>query len=165
MREKLCKKKKQSPSPSLTLLQHCCDVLMSVLAYQITGVSIVCSTVCSGANQRTHQSFASLAFVRGIHRWPVNSPHKRPVTRKMFPLNYVIMSLRIILSKRESLRIFCLISECPFMVDRAFILNCTSACIERNCHVHNTSKRFCCNHVIILLTIWWITGYELSLKS
>ena len=34
---------------------------------------------------------ASLAFVRGIHRWPVNSPHKGPVTRKMFPFNDVIM--------------------------------------------------------------------------
>ena len=36
---------------------------------QITGVSIVCSTVCSGADHRKHQSSASLAFVRGIHRW------------------------------------------------------------------------------------------------
>ena len=38
-----------------------------------------------------HQSSASLAFVRGIHRWPVNSPHKGPVTRKMFPFDDVIM--------------------------------------------------------------------------
>ena len=59
---------------------------MSSIASQITGVTIVCSTVASGADQRKHQSSASLAFVRGIHRWPVNSPHKRPVTRKMFPL-------------------------------------------------------------------------------
>ena len=41
--------------------------------------------VCSGADQRKHQSSASLAFVRGIHRSAVNSPHKGPVTRKMFP--------------------------------------------------------------------------------
>ena len=34
------------------------------------------STVYSGADQRKHQSSASLAFVRRIHRWPVNSPHK-----------------------------------------------------------------------------------------
>ena len=39
---------------------------------------------------KKHQSSASLAFVRGIHRWPVNSPHKGPVTRKMSP--FVIMS-------------------------------------------------------------------------
>ena len=39
------------------------------------------------------KSSASLAFVRGIHRWPVNSPHKWPVTRKMFPFDDVIMSL------------------------------------------------------------------------
>ena len=49
---------------------------------QITGVSIVYKTVCSGADQRKHQSSASLAFVRGIHRSPVNSPHKWPVKRK-----------------------------------------------------------------------------------
>ena len=45
----------------------------------------------SGADQRKHQSSASLAFVRGIHRWPVNSPHKGPVTRKMFPFDDIIM--------------------------------------------------------------------------
>ena len=60
-------------------------VIMSAMASQIAHVSIVNSTVCSGADQRKHQSSASLAFVRGIHRWSVNSPHKGPVTRKMFP--------------------------------------------------------------------------------
>ena len=55
------------------------------MAPQITSVSIVYSTVCWGADQRKHQSSASLAFVRGIHRWPVNSPRNGPVTRKMFP--------------------------------------------------------------------------------
>ena len=64
---------------------------MSVITSQITDVSIVCSTVGSGADQRKHQSSASLAFVRGIHRLPVNSPCKRPVTRKMFPFDDVIM--------------------------------------------------------------------------
>ena len=67
------------------------DVIMSVMASQINGVSTVYSTVCSGADQRKHQSTTSLAFVRGIHWWPVNSPHKGPVTRKMFPVDDVIM--------------------------------------------------------------------------
>ena len=44
-------------------------------------------------DQRKHQSSASLAFVRGIHRWPVNSQHKWPVTRKMFPFDDVIMGM------------------------------------------------------------------------
>ena len=61
------------------------------MASQIAGVPIVCSIVCSGADQRKHQSSASLAFVRAIHRWPVNSPHKRPATRKMFPFDDVPM--------------------------------------------------------------------------
>ena len=61
----------------------------------ITSVSIVYSTVCPGADERKHQSSASLAFVRGIHRWPVNSPHKGPVTPKMFPSDDVIMDISI----------------------------------------------------------------------
>ena len=59
---------------------------MSAMASQINSLTIVYSTVYSGADQRKHQSSASLAFVREIHRWPVNSPHKGPVTRKMFHL-------------------------------------------------------------------------------
>ena len=50
---------------------------------QIAGVSIVSPTVWSGTDQGKHRRSASLTFVRGIHRWPVNSPHKGPVTRKM----------------------------------------------------------------------------------
>ena len=52
------------------------------MASQITSLTIVYSTVHPGADQRKHQSSASLAFVRGIHRWPVTSPQKWPVTRK-----------------------------------------------------------------------------------
>ena len=64
---------------------------MSVIASQITSLTIVYSIVYSDADQRKHQSSASLAFVRGIHRGPVNSPHKWPVTRKMFPFDDVIV--------------------------------------------------------------------------
>ena len=70
---------------------HYNDLIMSAIASQITSLTIVYSTVYTGANQRKHQSSASLAFVRGIHRGPVNSPHKWPVTRKMFPFDDVIM--------------------------------------------------------------------------
>ena len=58
------------------ILLHHSDVIMSAMAFQITGVFIVCSTVCSGVDQRKYQSPASLAFIGGIHRWPVDSPHK-----------------------------------------------------------------------------------------
>ena len=59
---------------------HYRDVIMSAMASQMTSPTIVYSTVCSGADQRRHQSSTSLAFVWGIHRWPVNSPHKWPMT-------------------------------------------------------------------------------------
>ena len=70
---------------------HYNDVIMSLTASQITSPMLVYSTVYSDADQRKHQSSASLAFVRGIHRGPVNSPRKGPVTRKMFPFDDVIM--------------------------------------------------------------------------
>ena len=72
---------------------HYRGVIMNIMASQIIGVSIVYSTVCSGADQRKDQSYASLAFVRGIHLSPLNSPNKGPVTRKMFPLDDVTMTM------------------------------------------------------------------------
>ena len=66
---------------------HYNDVIMRVMASRITSLTIVYSSIYSGSDQRKHQSSASLAFVRGIHRWPVNSPHKWLVTRKMFPFD------------------------------------------------------------------------------
>ena len=65
---------------------------MSAIASQITSLTIVYSIVYLDADQTKHQSSASLAFVWGIHRGPVNSPHKWPVTRKMFPFDDVIMN-------------------------------------------------------------------------
>ena len=64
---------------------------MGVVASQITSLTIVYSTVDSDADQRQNQCSASLAFVRGIHRRPVISPPKWPVTRIMFPFDDVIM--------------------------------------------------------------------------
>ena len=71
--------------------RHYGDVIMGAIASRITSHRIVYSTVYADAYQRKHQSSASLAFVRGIHRGPVNSPHKCPVTWKMFPFDDVIM--------------------------------------------------------------------------
>ena len=73
-------------------IHHYSDVIMGATSSLITDASIVYSTVCSGADQRKYQSSASLAFVRGIHRSQVNSPHKGPVSRKMFPFDDVIMA-------------------------------------------------------------------------
>ena len=74
---------------------HYCNVIMGAMASQITSPTIVCSIVHAGADQRKHQSSASLAFERWIRRWPLNSPHKRPVMQKIFPFDDVIMSLQI----------------------------------------------------------------------
>ena len=65
--------------------------MMGTIASQTTCVSIVCSTYCSGADERKHQSSTSLALVREIHWWPVNSLHKESVTRKLFPFDDAIL--------------------------------------------------------------------------
>ena len=98
---------------------HYDDVIMGEIASQITSLTIVYSAVYLDAAQRKYQSSASLAFVRGIHRGPVNSPLKWPVTRKMFTFDDVIMVnhvhkckwLDINNSTIETLMIFLLISE------------------------------------------------------
>ena len=70
---------------------HYNDAIMSDMPSQIISLTTVYSTVYSRCRSKKHQSSASLAFVRGIHRWAANSPHKGPVTRKMFPSDDVIM--------------------------------------------------------------------------
>ena len=80
-----------------------------------TSLTSVYSTVYSGADQSKHQSSASLAFVWGIHRGPVNSPHKWPVTRKMFPFDDVIMTHCAIFCVCHS--IFIYTNEPDFRVD------------------------------------------------
>ena len=92
-------------------IYHYNDVIMSPIASQITSLAIICSTVYTCADKRKHQSPASLAFVRGVHRRPVNSPHKGPVTRKMFPFDNVIMFLWLSLELPFSFRF---LSSHPF---------------------------------------------------
>ena len=71
---------------------HYNDVIMSALGYQITSLTSVYSTVYLDPDERKHQSSVSLAFVRGIHRRPVISPHKGSLTQKMFPFDDVILT-------------------------------------------------------------------------
>ena len=87
---------------------------MSAIASQITSLMMVYSIVYSDADQRHHQSSASLAFVWGIHRGPVNSPHKWPVTRKMFPFDDVIMEHTASRSPRTFGPIYAAFVHTPF---------------------------------------------------
>ena len=65
------------PGCAIVLLVHYINVIMSELASQIAGVSIICSIVCSGADQRKHQSFVSLAFCEGNPPVTCGFPSKR----------------------------------------------------------------------------------------
>ena len=95
---------------------------MGTMASQITNLTIVCSTDYSDADQRKHQNHTSLTFVRGIHRGPVNSPHKWPVTRKMFPFDDVIMIIE---------------DQAPEdSMDRLFDIHMNCSCTENVINVH-----------------------------
>ena len=72
---------------------HYNDVILGAIASQITSHTIVYGIVYSEADQRKHQSSPSLAFVPGIHRGPVNSPHNWPFARKMFPFDDTLMDI------------------------------------------------------------------------
>ena len=95
-------------------LVHYDDVIMGAMASQLTSLTIVYSTVYSGADQSKHQSSASLAFVWRIHRGPVNSPHKCPVTWKMFLFDDVIMACEIIMKNVSKLT-----STTPLQIHRS----------------------------------------------
>ena len=125
---------------------HYNDVIMGAMASQITSLIIVYSTVYSNADQRKHQSSASLAFVRGIHRWLVNSPHKWPATRKMFPSDDVIM---IYILPGGPFAIYGWASSKPMTEDGSFVL---SSPIGWNLLCRKVGvisiKNYCCNDLI-----------------
>ena len=105
----------------------------------VTSVSIVYSTICWGADKKHTKAPRALAFVREIHRWPVDSPHKGPVMRKMFPLNVVFMIIYINRSKQPIL----------LFVRRARNIICASATLPLGkyfCHyfvqIYSTKLQF-----------------------
>ena len=106
-------------------LYHYDDVIMGTIASQITSLAIVYSTVYLGADQRKHQSSASLAFVRGFHRGPVNSPHKWPVTRIIFPFDDVIMTTIYTGQRRQRNELHNLVKFCDYKYfnEEAFLLD------------------------------------------
>ena len=118
---------------------HQNDVIMGSMASQITSLTIVYSTVYSGADQRKHQSRASLAFVRGIHREPLNSPHKEPVTGKMFPFDDIIMFAQMIQNTKmclytiRALLCFVMFSYLSILFLKVSSLSVVSTTIVKQC--------------------------------
>ena len=139
---------------------HYGDVIMGAMASQITSLRIVYSAVSPGVDQKKHQSSASLAFVRGTHRSPVNSPYKGSVTRKMFPIDDVIVNWRYIpftvlwlcwhRSIREILQI--LLIQAVVIVSTAIY---TAVPTEYCSHVTWTSSLGCVER-----RKWWCEGVQ-----
>ena len=147
---------------------------MDTMASLITSLTRVYSTVHPGADQRKHQSSSSLAFVRGIHRRPVNSPHKWPVTRKTFPFDDVIM----ITTEKESTTkrstyfmgegqcpdIHLVVDNCKISKKQYFYLNIVSHFTTAKCKFHSTTDMFLIqNHSFALLTHWGLPYVDLDL--
>ena len=78
-----------------SIYAHYCHygcVIMSAMASQITGISIVYTTVCLFRRRsKETPKLPVTGLCGGMHRWPVNSSHQRPVTRKIFPFDDVII--------------------------------------------------------------------------
>ena len=138
--------------------EHYNDAILGAMASQITSLTIVYSSIYSCADQRKHQSSASLAFVRGIHRWPVNSPHKGPVTRKMFSFDDVFMNVfqltnslhsdfRLFLKKNTWQQLTLQVPVCE--QDRTW----SSLCLHLRCYAIGSH---CTDYN--QLTIFWVTG-------
>ena len=131
-------------------LSHYNDVIMSAMASRISSLTTVYSIVYSGADQRKHQRSAWLAFVRRIHRWPVNSPHKGTVRRKRFPLDDVIKDNQVVINKKQNL--------CTIYTDILYLLLKLNSVIRR-CIPPNTHNRVFggiqrLNDNILSLRVW-----------
>ena len=124
----------------MVMLKHNNDVIMGTTASQISSLTIVYSIVYLGADQRKHQVSVSLAFVRGIHRGPVNSRHKGPVTRKMFPFDDVIMHFVILLGFIFLPRDTLLFENCDHLQlinEDCLYLVIIHFCSEKHAHISN----------------------------
>ena len=73
------------------LPHHYSDVIMSAMASQINDVSIILTRLCRRRSKKISKLRVT-GLCEGIHRSPVNSPHKGSVTRKIFPFDDVIMT-------------------------------------------------------------------------
>ena len=128
---------------------------MAVMASQITSLTTVYSTVYSVANQRKHQSSASLACVRGIPRWPVNTPHKGPVMRKMFPFDDVIVLCSVCWTIWNSHKSCKAIVLCPSII---FLKSFHSLLMEYSLYcIVNPSIVFC-----VHVKMHWISNRDVG---
>ena len=129
---------------------HFIEQEMGSMASLITSLTSAYPTVHPGADERKHQSSVSLAFVQGIHRRPMNSPHKWPVTRKMFPFDGVIMNETCFLSVLPG----CTISNYPSVFichfHLRFSLHCHSTyALGSGVVLIHSSKEISLKHILL----------------
>ena len=129
---------------------------MSAIASQITSLTIVCSTVYSGADEKNHQSSPSLVFVWGIHRSAVNSPHKGPVTRKMFPFDDVIRCLHKLKPQNHTIQLCYL-----WRFGRQVYCNISASIHEPPWHLSTPSQALPTHFPNNCSTLWGTLGFAI----
>ena len=147
------------------------DVIMGTVASKITSLTIVYSTVYSDADQRKHQSSASLAFVWGIHRRPGNSPHKCPVTQEMFsyydvipppppPLTLTSMVYRMIYA--NYITYSCLTHNAGVinLYHWKMSLKNTKSSTHRHTKINTQAKNFCNTYVMIYVLMFFYANAD-----
>ena len=112
---------------------------MCTMASQTPGVSIVGSTICTGADQRKHQSSASLASVREIHRSPVVSPRKGPVGQIITCQHCTLISVRIFMI---------------YGLQYNLILFASRRCMAQVCYLTGNGRIYFCNMKYRSIVIW-----------
>ena len=139
---------------------HYSDVIMGVMGSRIIVVFVIYSTVCSGVDHWKHQSSASLASVRGIHRWPVNSPHKGPITRKMFPFDHIIMTSQVVAwwqMGKKSLNVpVTNLLKLIWVIRKIFVM-------QKNINVRlDKTELYCARHTELFWGLFSINGHHLT---
>ena len=108
-------------------------LVITVSSHERQGVSghrhidCLCNIFVQAYSKERVQRFASLAFVRWIHRWPMDSPHKGSAKRKVFPRYDVNISTRLYHVFMSWRHYFAMpLSYIPSWM-RAVVYNCMSA--------------------------------------
>ena len=144
---------------------HCNDFRIGAMASQITGVSIVWSTVCSGAEQQQQQQ-----KIKAPRHWgeSMDSNNKGPVTRRMLPFDDVIMVITVPADVVQNLS--CLhhnISAYRWFCVTLLDLTTSSQVADMSSR-NITTLRLLVHQIAILMCLkwaWWSTNTHLRLKQ
>ena len=139
--------------PEWTNNKHHSDVIMGTMASQITSLTIVYNNRLERRRSKKTSKLRVTGLCEGIHRWPVNSPHKGPVTRKMFPFDDVIMITTAPLISRNIIFKLWQLPKRPWR--ECYQYDVISVSVSRiTTGMPDKSKYYCCHCPIHIIVTW-----------